>query len=60
MQVLPEDEAQAIDIVMRYRDKEFSLTDATSFVVMERLGLTDAFSFDNDFSQYGFRTLPDT
>jgi uncharacterized protein len=60
IQVLPEDEVRAIDIVMRYRDKEFSLTDATSFVVMERLGLRDAFSFDSDFSQYGFRTLPDT
>src|SRR5687768_15127770 len=46
--------------ILRYHDKTFSYTDATSFVVMERLGLRDAFSFDGDFSQYGFRTLPDT
>jgi predicted nucleic acid-binding protein len=54
-----EDEERARVILRQYQDKTFSYTDATCFAVMERLGLRDAFSFDGDFSQYGFRTLPD-
>jgi predicted nucleic acid-binding protein len=60
VRVAIEEERRARDILRQYRDKTFSYTDATSFAVMERLGLRDAFSFDGDFSQYGFRTLPDT
>lgn len=48
------DEQRAREILAHYTDKEFSLTDATSFSVMERLDLTHAFSFDRDFGQYGF------
>lgn len=47
-------ESTARDILRRYRDKDFSLTDATSFVVMERLGIRTAFAFDRHFTQYGF------
>lgn len=44
--------------VGRYR--QFT-TDAISFVVMERLGITRAFTFDRHFEQYGFTVLtPDT
>ena len=49
------DEEQARQIVFRYEDKDFTLTDAASFVTMERLGILLAFSFDRDFEQYGFR-----
>jgi uncharacterized protein len=38
-------------------DKEWSLTDCTSFVVMREHGLTDALSADRHFSQAGFRAL---
>jgi predicted nucleic acid-binding protein len=55
-----EHEERARAIIRQYRDKTFSYTDATSFAVMETLGLRDAFSFDADFSQYGLRTLPGT
>ena len=53
-----EDEASARAIVFRYTDKEFSLTDAISFAVMERLRISTALSFDHDFQRYGF-TLAD-
>jgi predicted nucleic acid-binding protein len=38
----------------RYRDQPFSLTDATSFEVMRREGLREAFTFDQDFERAGF------
>ncbi len=38
-------------------DKRFSYTDASSFAVMERLGIGTAFGFDRDFAQYGFRLI---
>ncbi len=39
------DERRARVIIAQYQDKDFSLTDATSFAVMERLGIRFAFSF---------------
>ncbi|TEU14152.1 MAG: PIN domain-containing protein [Anaerolineales bacterium] len=47
------DQQTAWQLFKRYSDKEFSFTDCTSFVVMERLGLTHAFAFDEHFSQTG-------
>ena len=38
-------------------DKEWSLTDCASFVVMKGMGLTDAFSSDHHFEQAGFNIL---
>lgn len=52
-----EDEAKARTIVGRYVDRTFSYTDATSFAVMERLGLKTAFAFDPHFQQYGFQVI---
>jgi predicted nucleic acid-binding protein len=37
-----------------FPDQDFSLTDRTSFAVMERLGVHRAASFDADFSVYRF------
>jgi uncharacterized protein len=53
----PADERKARDIIQRYVDKGFSYTDATSFAVMERLHLREAFAFDPHFQQYGLRLL---
>ena len=47
-------ESSAIELLKRYYDKSFSLTDATSFIVMERLGIKTAIAFDQHFAQYGF------
>ena len=41
-----------------WTDKDFSLTDCTSFVVMEELGLARALTTDRHFSQAGFETVP--
>lgn len=51
------DETNAKRIIYRYTDKDFSLTDAISFAVMERLNITLAFAFDKHFTQYGVQIL---
>ncbi len=38
-------------------DKDWSLTDCISFVVMEQRGLTEALTSDRHFEQAGFTTL---
>lgn len=38
--------------------RDVSLVDWASFELMRRLGLTEAFAFDEDFGRQGFRVLP--
>jgi len=55
------DERRAREIIHQYADKDFSLTDALSFAVTERLRIGHAFTFDRHFAQYGFAVLgPDS
>ena len=51
------DGGRAREIIYRYDDKDFSMTDAISFAVMERLHIMRAFTFDRHFGQYGFTDL---
>ena len=51
--VRPEDETRATDLLKSYADKDFSLCDALSFVVMDRLSIHEAISFDQHFREYG-------
>jgi predicted nucleic acid-binding protein len=37
----------------RFADKDWSFTDCTSCVVMQKLGITTACSFDHHFRQFG-------
>jgi len=37
----------------RFADKDWSFTDCTSKVVIEQLGVTQAFAFDHHFKQFG-------
>ena len=57
--VSEEDENRAWQIILLHQDKDFSYVDATSFAVMERLGIRYAFSFDEHFEQYSFNRLPE-
>ena len=42
----------------RFRDKSYSFTDCTSFVVMQELRLKEALTTDRHFRQMGFQVLP--
>jgi predicted nucleic acid-binding protein len=43
---------QALRIFQKYRGHLFSFVDCTSFVVMERLHISHAFAFDQNFDEY--------
>ena len=53
--VTADDQAQARILLARHQDKLYSLTDALSFTVMQRLGITRVFTFDRNFAQHGFQ-----
>ena len=57
LRVSPEDEEGARAIVYQYADKNFSLTDATSFTLMENHRIGAALTSDHNFRQYGFQML---
>jgi predicted nucleic acid-binding protein len=46
------DEEKAVAVIRSHQDKTYSLCDALSFVVMERLGINQAIAFDRDFRVY--------
>lgn len=47
---------RAWEISNKYRDQDLSLVDCTSFALMERLGLAEAFAFDIHFSLFRPKT----
>ena len=47
----------AYSLYRQYRDKEWGLIDCVSFVVMHDAGVSDALTFDQHFTQAGFRAL---
>jgi hypothetical protein len=51
--VASEDEERALRILRSHRDKAFTLVDASSFALMERLGLRVFHSYDRHFQQFG-------
>jgi predicted nucleic acid-binding protein len=42
----------------RHQDKQYSLTDCISFVVMGQLGIDTVYTFDHHFTQAGFTQVP--
>ncbi len=53
------DWTRAIEYFKKYRDREVDLTDCISFSIMERIGISDAFTFDSDFQMHGFEIVVD-
>jgi uncharacterized protein len=49
---------KARGLFFRHRDKSYSFTDCTSFVVMKELKLKQALTIDRHFRQMGFDVLP--
>lgn len=49
---------KARGLFFSYRDKDFSFTDRTSFIVMRELKLTHAITTDRHFRQMGFQMVP--
>ena len=58
VRVTSADQTRALSLVNRYTDKLFSFTDATSFIIMERMNITHGFTFDSNFRQYGLTMIP--
>jgi predicted nucleic acid-binding protein len=57
--VTEEDLIRALNIFRNYSDHSFSFVDCTSFAVMDRLGLVQAFAFDHHFDEYvGVHRVP--
>lgn len=54
----PERAVAARSWFFRWRDKEFSLTDCTSFVVMKERRIETALTSDRHFVMAGFRMVP--
>lgn len=60
VKIIPPDEALFDEGTSLYRhrpDKDWSLTDCISFIVMEREGITEALTGDHHFEQAGFVAL---
>jgi predicted nucleic acid-binding protein len=49
-QASPEEERLAFAYLRKYQDKLYSAVDCLSFVVMEKLAITEALAVDSDFS----------
>ena len=52
-----DDIRQAWQVFTQYADKEWSFTDCTSKVVMEKFGMIQALAFDYHFRQFGTVTV---
>lgn len=48
---------RGVELYLTRSDKDWSLTDCISFVVMKERGLTDALTADQHFEQEGFTAL---
>jgi hypothetical protein len=52
-----DDFTDALRVYEQFADKQWSFTDCTSYVLIQRLALKKAFAFDKDFHQFGIVTV---
>lgn len=55
--VYPDYLQTAWELYQKYKDKKFSFTDVTSFVIMKDLNIKKAFAFDREFVQAGIELI---
>ena len=55
--VCPDYLQNAWELYRKYKDKMFSFTDVTSFVIMKSLGIGKALAFDREFIQAGVELM---
>jgi len=55
--ITAEDARQAVETLFAFPDQELSYTDAASFAVMRRLGISYVLAFDDDFAVAGFTNI---
>lgn len=55
--VCPDYLQAAWEFYQKYKDKRFSFTDVTSFVIMKSLNIKRAFTFDREFIQAGIELI---
>ncbi|MFI5417561.1 MAG: type II toxin-antitoxin system VapC family toxin [Candidatus Lutacidiplasmatales archaeon] len=58
VRVSDNDFERSADLMIAHEDKRWSLTNCTSFILMRELEIGDAFTFDRNFAEAGFRALP--
>ena len=56
--VTPAIHKEAWDIFERYADQDFSFVDCTSFAIVKRVGVKEAFGFDDHFKTMGLILKP--
>ena len=49
---------ESLDLFVKSRDKEWSFTDCTCFLLMKEHGIRNVFTFDPHFRQAGFNSVP--
>ncbi len=55
--ITPKDEKDAWELFVSRKDKLYSFTDCTSFIVMKRVGIKKSLSLDSHFKQEGFEGI---
>lgn len=58
IEVTLDDHDGAVQALLAASRRDLSLVDCTSFLVMRRLGVRSAFTFDADFGAQGFESVP--
>ena len=49
---------KSLELFVKSRDKEWSFTDCTCFLLMREYGIQNVFTFDPHFKQAGFNPVP--